>query len=407
MECGLELSGVRALSDEALLLGLRHSLGASRRAVAAVVVHLGEVEERRLHLLGGYSSMFAYCVTLLGMSEDEAYRRIEVARLVRRFPLVLARLASGQLSLSVATLLKRHLTDANHDALLEAVSGKTVFQAREVLVHWFPQPDVLPGIRKLPARTEPAASNTGRGERASEPKAVAFEPTVSSRRMPPSALAGAPAPTSQGPARPPPPVAASRALEPLSPERYKLQLTASADLKRKLEQARDLLRHAVPSGDLATLVERALDALLEQTLKRRFAQRAPTRRSKSEPSARAATEPVEETSASKRTRHIPHDVRRAVFARDEARCTWQGPDGVRCESRAWLEHDHAIPWGLGGPSDVAHTRLYCRAHNGLSAELVYGQQTITRIIARRRARKHPPPASSPAPASANDCPAPT
>src|SRR5262245_58160113 len=112
------LSRVRALSDAALLSTLDGLLLVSRRTVANVIVFLNEVEQRRLHLIAGYASMFAYCTTRLGMSEDEAYRRIEVSRLARRFPLVCERLASGRISLSVATLLKQHLTDDNHDALL-------------------------------------------------------------------------------------------------------------------------------------------------------------------------------------------------------------------------------------------------------------------------------------------------
>lgn len=149
MTCGVNLSRIRALSDGELLQGLSGALRLTRRAVAEVVVHLGEVEERRLHLLGGYASLFAYCVSRLGMSEDEAYRRIAVARLVRRFPRLLDELAEGRVSLSVAALLKAYLTEENHARLLAAVSGQTLQRARETLAAWFPQLDVLPSIRKL------------------------------------------------------------------------------------------------------------------------------------------------------------------------------------------------------------------------------------------------------------------
>jgi hypothetical protein len=48
-------------------------------------------------------------------------------------------------------------------------------------------------------------------------------------------------------------------LEPLSPGRYRLQLTLSAQQKEKLELARDLMSHANPSGELSIVLERALD----------------------------------------------------------------------------------------------------------------------------------------------------
>src|SRR6188768_2058331 len=94
-------SRVGALSDADLLSGLHGLLRACRQTTAQIIAHLGEVEARRLHLLAGHGSMFAYCVSRLGMSEDEACRRIDVARLARRFPLLLERLAGDQLSLSV------------------------------------------------------------------------------------------------------------------------------------------------------------------------------------------------------------------------------------------------------------------------------------------------------------------
>ena len=60
------------LSNEQLLERLSKVLGSGRRLLAELVAHLGEVEERRLHLAQSCSSMFEYCVCRLGLSEDEA-----------------------------------------------------------------------------------------------------------------------------------------------------------------------------------------------------------------------------------------------------------------------------------------------------------------------------------------------
>ena len=419
--------------------------------------------------------MFDYCVRRLNMSEDEAYRRIEAARLVRRFPRLLEMLGAGQVSLSVAVLLKARLTDANHRALLAAVSGKTVVQAREVLAAWFPQPDVMPLLRKLPARSAPVASRPASTlPSAHQLEAVqlgthpATAPSLTSTCTSVAAPASKPIETAAPMHTVAPPLDAapsarpSRSISPLSPDRYKLQLTVTTDLKRKLDLARDLLRHAIPSGDLATIIDRALDLLLQQTLKRRFAAKrsAPPNASRKDPpeSAHAAqpsaptpapgapappasapvdsctapapppamplarsltsdeptlataaatpppatrfpaaASPVEPPSAAFMlpsqapaargpiaSRHIPNQARRAVAERDGLRCTWQAPDGTRCNSRAWLEHDHIIPRGKGGTHDPANGRILCQPHNRLSAERAYGQDTITRIIAHRR-----------------------
>jgi hypothetical protein len=189
----------------------------------------------------------------------------------------------------------------------------------------------------------------------------------------------APAPSASPPIPPHAPRATST-IEPLAPERYKITFTGDADLKQKIELARDLLRHAVPSGDLATIISRALDRLIEKTMRRRFAK---TDRPK--PSAHS------NDSEDATSRHVPHHVRRAVLDRDGLRCAWQGPDGVRCESRAWLEYDHRQARGLGGTHAPVNGRHFCRSHNQLAAEQAFGKSTIARMIARRRERKRPDP----------------
>jgi 5-methylcytosine-specific restriction endonuclease McrA len=92
---------------------------------------------------------------------------------------------------------------------------------------------------------------------------------------------------------------------------------------------------------------------------------------------------------------VPHEVRRAVLERDGLRCTWQSPDGVRCENRAWLELDHIHPRGQGGTNHPANIRIFCRPHNQLAAERAYGKATIADLIARRRAQPNPKSSATP------------
>src|SRR5690606_30982636 len=123
-------------------------VGSSRQILARLVAYLGEVDERRLHLVWGYSSLFSFCTTALSLSEDEAYRRIVAARLTRRFPRILDGLASGALHLSGVALLRHHLTDANHVELLDVASHKSKRAIERLLAARFPKPDVPSTIRK-------------------------------------------------------------------------------------------------------------------------------------------------------------------------------------------------------------------------------------------------------------------
>jgi hypothetical protein len=437
---------LRKLTDEALLVGLSGALRSNRGWTALVLAHLAEVEERRLHLLAACSSMFEYCTSRLGMSEDEACRRIDVARLARRYPALYARLASGLISLSVAALLKPHLTDANHAALIGAVSEKTVRQAREVLAAWFPQPDVPASIRKLPERrtlvsgsctdegvavpvartavpTTSGLSARQSGQAISSERTASGESTAAATMVQPvlalAVVATLPSPTPSAlPGAPPATSRRAPSIKPLSAKRYAITFTANAELKRKLELATDLLRHAVPSGDIATIVSRALDLLLEETVRRRSAKTTRPRAGAPASSPSAQVPAIESTTLEPsgaavvsaandavppeppgESRHIPSAIRRAVLERDGLRCTWQGPDGVRCQSRAWLEHDHAHPRGQGGPHDTTNIRIYCRPHNQLSAEQTYGKAAIARCIACQRERRHGGARPFPSPAS--------
>ena len=61
-----------ALSDADLLANTRGLIGRSNQLLAALLAHLGELDARALYRLRACSSLFAYCVYELRLSEDEA-----------------------------------------------------------------------------------------------------------------------------------------------------------------------------------------------------------------------------------------------------------------------------------------------------------------------------------------------
>jgi hypothetical protein len=152
---------------------------------------------------------------------------------------------------------------------------------------------------------------------------------------------------------PPPPLAT-----PLSADRYQIRFTASAPTWEKLRIARDLLRHAVPSGDPGEIFDRALTALIDELAKKKLAVvKKPARRGRA-------------TAAG--SRHIPAKVKRAVWKRDQGRCAFVTGSGRRCQERGRLEFHHVHPYAAGGEATVANIQLRCRAHNAYEAVLFYG-----------------------------------
>lgn len=351
------------LSDEALVCSLRALCGEGNRLLARIIVHLGEVEERRLHLKAACSSMFDYCVRRLGMSEGAAFRRIAAARLTRRFPSLLTRIESGELHLTALVLIREIVTAANVDALASEVAGRSKREVQEIVARHAPKPDVPATIRKLPERT----TTTTAAIAPAVPPVPAMMPTPAPMPMPmptPTTLA-APMPATT-PVRPIPPPAPPGRIEPLSDARYKLQLTATGELRAKLERATDLMRHRNPTGDMAVVIERALDALLATLEKERLGA-----------SGRPKTD-------ARTSRRVSRAVRREVFARDGQQCTFRDAEENRCPARTLLELDHVTPRARGGADDATNLRVRCRAHNALYAEEVFGRAHVAARIHLRQ-----------------------
>src|SRR4029453_2510812 len=99
------------LDDQALLAELPRLARSERAATVALVARLAELDTRPLYLAAGFSSLFAYCTSVLRLSEGEAYNRIEAARAVRRLPELLDRLLDGSLNLTTLRLVAPHGSD--------------------------------------------------------------------------------------------------------------------------------------------------------------------------------------------------------------------------------------------------------------------------------------------------------
>jgi hypothetical protein len=77
-----------------------------------------------------------------------------------------------------------------------------------------------------------------------------------------------------------------------------------------------------------------------------------------------------------RGRYVSAAIRRAVFARDEGRCTYTGDSGQRCRERNGIELHHSRAFAQGGEHSEQNLTLRCRAHNTLAAEKDFGRAFI-------------------------------
>ena len=122
-----------------------------------------------------------------------------------------------------------------------------------------------------------------------------------------------------------------------------------------------MLRHQIPNGGIAEVIDRALTALLAELARQRFA---------------ATESPRPGKPAAPRSRHIPAAVKRAVWVRDLGRCTFVAENGKRCTATGSLEFHHVQPYATGGEATVSNVVLMCRCHNQHEGALAFPAPTV-------------------------------
>jgi hypothetical protein len=291
----------------------------------------------------------------LRFSEAAACNRIKTARAARKFPVILDLLANGSVNLTTIRLLAPHLTPDNHQAILAEAKGMTRRQVDKLVARLSPQPDVPTSIRKLPAPNAiPAASASVVTTDVMEMAATRSTAQESVTCVPAGSQTTTATASTQRPT-----------IAPLAPERYRVQFTIGQTTEEQLRRLQDLLRREIPDGDPGAIFVRALPLLLREVERRKFA-------------ATSKPRPGRATNAG--SRHVPAEVEREVWQRDEGRCAFVARSGRRCTERTFLEFHHAKePYALGGEATAENIALRCRAHNVYEAELIFGKYDPGRV----------------------------
>jgi hypothetical protein len=254
----------------------------------------------------------------------------------------------------VAGLLAPHLSESNAEKLLGDCAGMSKREVEEYLVALRPKPVFVPSIRKVPS--SPLESR----------------PVSSSQSPPPKE-------------QPTPSLPTRSILQPATPELFNFRFAASRKFKAKLERLAEVLGVENPLMHMAEILEQAVDIALDRKDVQRKRERRLERQAESGDVEKSRPD---EISAEPRapSRHIPSEVRERVHSRAGYQCEYRGPDGTRCCSRTGLEIEHLRPFALHHSHDERYLRLYCRRHNRLSAERVYGAAFIQGKIDASRQR---------------------
>ena len=363
-----------AISDQELLTRISGLAKTENETTVELLLYLGELEERKLYLSLGYSSLFDYCQRKLLYSEPAAVRRIKAARCIKAFPEVEGLLLERAVSLSTVCLFAPLLNLENRVELLQGVKGKSKTEVERFLALYRPVTQKpVEKIRVVVVKEKPAVQ-----PQISHLFDIATKNTA----------------TEASKEKDPEEKTAAGIAEPVR-ECFQLQFSVDPETLGKLNRAKVLVGQGL--GRNPSLEEVFKAALGEYLKAKDPLEREKRRVTRSAATALGASR-VEEAKGSKekkelpspviarntqeipknRSRHIPRSVYDKVFIRDGGRCSFVGPDGTRCNSTAGLQVDHIYPFGLGGESSESNLRLTCSAHNLFAAEKVYGRGKVER-----------------------------
>ena len=335
------------ISDEQLISNLETLSIRENETTVEILLHLWEVEKRKLYLEAGFSSLFSYCVQgRLCYSEPAANRRICSARALSQFPELVSLLLGKELSLSTLCLASGILTAENKEEVIAGIRGKTRRQVEEFLAGYRPKTEIRERVK--PVAVIKAASK----------RAVASTPLFDIPQEPHGSFSGE---------------CAKKRSETeceVQEQRYELRFSFNAEAFGKLEEAKSLLSGKYPKGvRLEDVFEEALELLLEKRSPKRRNARREKRKPKEAPAKQRSTGP-------KVGRHIPQKIRDQVYRRDQGCCGFIGQDGQRCASRFDLEVHHINAYARGGSNQLDNLALRCRAHNLHEAERDFGKGFI-------------------------------
>ena len=362
---------IKNFSDQDLILNLKNLIQQERSLLTEILLHLREVEERRIFLTLGFSSLYEYVTQELGYNEAQAYRRIQAMRVLREVPEIEEKIDQGKLTLT-------QITQAQEYFRSEKKKGVPLSQEEKQ--------EVLNEIET-------------KSTRETEKYFIKLSPEL----------------------------AAKDKTRLIDEERVEIKFVANQKLLEKLNRFKVLDAHAQTNPDYADLFERLVDLALKQkdpelkrknnskknvkaTLEKRLENRLEN--STKENTKKSANvneethdlfsennrkEPENKThdlesknsslnkssfqnknsspklSAQTNPRSTPAQVKREVMARDQGACTYKSSiTGKICGSKYQVELDHITPVALGGQSTVDNLRVLCRNHNLHEARRVFG-----------------------------------
>ena len=322
------------ISDQDLLLRMRRLVQSERKIMHLVLVHIREVEKRKLYLQEGVTSLYQYLTQILGYAENAAYDRIQGSRILTEG--IADQVERGSLKLSqlvrVSSCLKQSkkegkiVSDETTLNIFKRIENKTIYETDQIL-------------------------------------AEEFEMTPQHETK----------------------------IKPQKDGSVQVQITLNSEEYSLFKKVQKLISHSVPDQSVAESVVYLAQFYLQKKEGRHFFKQ------QSDSNVSAPESQQKQTKEIKKSNTVSHQVRslkseltqsfgkkpfllssrkyisiqakRSLLRRAEYRCEYIYPSSnQRCDSCYQLQVDHLVPLALGGKDDIENLRILCGVHNRSEAE---------------------------------------
>ena len=308
-------ASLKKLSDSQLLENTKIIVAREREILIEVLHHLKEIDSRRLYLEIGYSSLWAYCTKELQYTEASAQRRIEAMRVIKELPILEKKIESGALSIASIAKLQTALRRAKKSPHVEA----DVPTAHNNL-------DLLSTHSKLEILEKLENKNQKETD------------LIIATLLPES-------------------VVETETIKVKNSDKIEVKLAMNRELMEKLEKIKQLNSHKHPQLTLVETIELMADFMIaKKDLASVKTRASKTAKNNAPPPPRGGG------------KSVPRAVKMAVWREAGGNCEYQHKKtGLRCRSRYQLEIEHIKPKAFGGGNNRENLKLFCRAHNRMTA----------------------------------------
>jgi 5-methylcytosine-specific restriction endonuclease McrA len=310
-----------------------------RRIRQIVILHLVELNRRKLFLQLGYSSLYDYLVKKFKYSSSAAQRRIEAVRLIGEVPKVADKLANGEMNLSQVGDIQKAVKQAekiHFEKVSKDLKASLVDQVLNGNKSEDPHPTTSSQTQQICAE-------------------VLNIPVVDDQKII----------TQKDGSR-------------------RLQITLTEEQWRKFEAVRDFVAHTHLQKKRTPNISDVLETVFEKVLKTENESDSKELNiesgAESSNPANAIAVPCTAAPATDRViaqkavatqwKSLTPKPKHFILRQDRC-CQYENPDtGKMCGSRFNLHVDHIIPRALGGKNAPANLRVLCREHNLYRARFV-------------------------------------